>query len=139
MTVRPYEHFCIPGPVPGQTAVDRVDQAVVSLPGWSRVTEPDGSGEVTGYYAWVHAGSGVELLMVIVRFEPLILSIGSRYALQQLFASPERWGWEYREPDAFQVFPDPFAAHVAAYSADTVGVGGKLAASAGGGRNSRQK
>jgi len=81
---RPYAHFCFPSGVSVQAAVDTIDRAVTSTPGWTRVPEPTRSGEATGYRSWSNAGSGAELLMVVAGFDPLIVATGARYAVPSL-------------------------------------------------------
>jgi hypothetical protein len=71
-----YTHFVFSGHVGVRVAVDAVDRAVVGLPGWTA----DGStaGVDAGFRSWRHQPSGVELLMVVAGFQPLLLSVGQR-------------------------------------------------------------
>jgi hypothetical protein len=75
-----YAHFVFLGPVAAAAAMATISRAVTALPGWRLAsaggvaTPPD----VTGYQAFAHPDSGVELLAVIAGFQPLVLSVGQR-------------------------------------------------------------
>jgi hypothetical protein len=76
-----YAHFVFPDPVAAGVASAAVHRAVTALPGWRASTAgsaTEASAEVTGYQAFVHPDTGVELLAVVAGFQPLVLSVGQR-------------------------------------------------------------
>jgi hypothetical protein len=72
---RRYVHFAFSGHVDIRAAMEVVDRAVVGLAGWA--AEPT-AGADAGFRSWRHRPSGVELLMVVAGFQPLLLSVGQR-------------------------------------------------------------
>jgi len=70
-----YAHFAFSGHLDIRAAMEAIDQAVVGLPGWA--AEPT-AGADAGFRSWRHQPSGVELLMVVAGFQPLLLSVGQR-------------------------------------------------------------
>jgi hypothetical protein len=75
-----YAHYVFTGPLPAATAMAAITRAVAALPGW-RLSTAGGSAaspDVTGYQAFTHPDSGVELLAVIAGFQPLVVSVGQR-------------------------------------------------------------
>jgi hypothetical protein len=69
-----YANFWLPDQVSPAMAIRHAQAAIGGRLGWS----PDSPGQALGYATWTHRASGLQLLLVLAGFRPLVVSVGQR-------------------------------------------------------------